>query len=221
MKCEIRTVIDLDDQDLINLIEKCKEKHKLAELIGRALNAYCYQSDKVPESRREVTGTEDADGGGAVPEAVARDLRSLTMQMAVLLNNVQSNHSYTMEAFGRLSNEVISIGRHAVVVPEQSPPFVANEGTELAVAEKVNEEEVEKVIQESKLSKPIQVVEEKVVADSEKVEETVPKPKQVAEETVVPKKTEVNNDEVDEDDDEEGLSADAAAALAAFLGGGG
>lgn len=219
MKCEIRTVIDLDDQDLINLIEKCKEKHKLAELIGRALNAYCYQSDKVPESRREVTGADDVDGNGAVPEAVARDLRSLTMQMAVLLNNVQSNHSYTMEAFGRLSSEVNSIGRHAVVVPEQSPPFVAGTGTELAVAEKVNEEEVEKVIQESRPSKPIQLVEEKVDTNSEKFEETVPKPKQVVEETVV-QKAETNNVD-DDDDEEEGLSADAAAALAAFLGGGG
>ena len=119
MKCEIRTVINLDDEDLLNLIEKCKEKHKLAELIEKALVAYCYQGERAPESKREVTGADDAS------DDLSHEIRSLAMQLAVISNNVQSNHSFVMEAIGRLSGAVEAAGQRTVIVPAQTGRVVA------------------------------------------------------------------------------------------------
>lgn len=211
MKCEIRTVINLDDEDLINLIEKCKEKHKLAELIEKALVTYCYQSDKTPESKRIPSNDEEV-----VPEALSKELRSLAVQLAVISNNVQSNHSYVMEAIGRLGNAVeqrpvvVSAPSYAATepvsggvpaihpVPEPGPsPMMSVGYTE----DTVKEEEPKSV----KVEEPEPVVEEKPKSVEKVVEEKVEeKPKASSS---------------DDDDDEEGLSPEAAALMAQFFGG--
>lgn len=207
MKCEIRTIINLDDEDLINLIEKCKEKHKLAELIEKALVTYCYQSDKTPESKRIPSNDEEV-----VPETLSKELRSLAVQLAVISNNVQSNHSYVMEAIGRLGN---AVEQRPIVV--SAPPYVATGSVDGAAldthsvpesapspvtdADFVEEEETKPV----KVEEPEPVVEEKPKSVEKVVEEKVEeKPKASS----------------DDDDDEEGLSPEAAALMAQFFGGG-
>lgn len=206
MKCDIRTVINLDDEDLINLIEKCKEKHKLAELIEKALVAYCYQGEKVPESRRESSGADS-------PNDLSRELKSLAMQLAVLSNNVQSNHTYTVEALGRLGGEINALGLRGVpMVPQAMPQTAPVQDAPLVMGGNDDEDDTEPTTN---------VVEVEEEPTPKVVEDTKPEPKQEAVETTEP--DEFVNDTKDdaEDEDDEGLSAEAAAALAAFLGGGG
>lgn len=218
-KCEIRTVINVDDDDLFNLIEKCKEKHKLAELIEKALNAYCYQGEKVPESKREVTGADDDVG---VPSEVSHELRSLAMQVAVLLNNVQSNHSYTMEAFGRLSAEIGAMNKQTVVVAQNTTESarVSSQPVKEDISSVVDIDEDDVLVQELPTT-PMEEVSEDEIADAlqEIVQEEKPveEPKPVVENKPAEVKSEENSDE----DDEDGLSAEALAAMKAFLSGGG
>lgn len=217
-KCEIRTVINVDDDDLFNLIEKCKEKHKLAELIEKALNAYCYQGEKVPESKREVTGADDV----GVPSEVSHELRSLAMQVAVLLNNVQSNHSYTMEAFGRLSAEIGAMNKQTVVVAQNTTESarVSSQPVKENISSVVDIDEDDVLVQELPTTPMEEVSEDEIVDALQEIvqeEKPVEEPKPVVEDKPAEVKSEENSDE----DDEDGLSAEALAAMKAFLSGGG
>lgn len=217
-KCEIRTVINVDDDDLFNLIEKCKEKHKLAELIEKALNAYCYQGEKVPESKREVTGADDV----GVPSEVSHELRSLAMQVAVLLNNVQSNHSYTMEAFGRLSAEIGAMNKQTVVVAQNTTESarVSSQPVKENISSVVDIDEDDVLVQELPTTPMEEVSEDEIVDALQEIvqeEKPVEEPKPVVENKPAEVKSEENSDE----DDEDGLSAEALAAMKAFLSGGG
>ena len=222
MKCDIRTVINLDDEDLVNLVEKCKEKHKLSELIERALVAYCYQSSKAPESKRLPVGEKESQSD------LAYEIRSLAMQLATLSNNVQSNHAYTIEAIGRLGGEIDSLGQRGVVqVVQQSipdakieqnmqkdGPLTKSEIEDLLGG--VSEDLVEdKTITDTVPDTFVQDVTEEIKEEpkKEKVAPTkkVEKPEKVAE-------TESTTDTDDEDDDDV-MSEETKALLAQFLGG--
>lgn len=216
MKCEIRTVINLDDEDLLNLIEKCKEKHKLAELIEKALVAYCYQGERAPESKREVTGADDAS------DDLSHEIRSLAMQLAVISNNVQSNHSFVMEAIGRLSGAVEAAGQRTVIVPAQTGRVVAP-----VTEEELDDFTVEHVTEthvatEDVMASPEVVTEQPQVAQpaAVKLTEEVPEEKPRKEEPKA-EDTPATTESADAagDDDEEGLSAETAALMAQFFGG--
>ena len=210
MKCEIRTVINLDDEDLLNLIEKCKEKHKLAELIEKALVAYCYQGERAPESKREVTGADDAS------DDLSHEIRSLAMQLAVISNNVQSNHSFVMDG------AVEAAGQRTVIVPAQTGRVVAP-----VTEEELDDFTVEHVTEthvatEDVMASPEIVTEQPQVAQpaAVKLTEEVPEEKPRKEEPKA-EDTPATTESADAagDDDEEGLSAETAALMAQFFGG--
>ena len=203
MKCEIRTVISLEDKDLLELVEKCKEKHRLAELIEKALTAYCYQGAKAPESKREVPKVSDGS------EELSRELRSLSAQLAVLSNNVQSNHSYVMEAVGRLNGVLSSAGRFVPVVGVQEQAAPDYEG-----AEEIREfpAGTEEVVEEPAVAK----VEEEL---SEHEQVKPERPDKAKEHMNVEEPPKAEEEELSEaEDEEEGLSEETAALMAQFLG---
>ena len=231
MRCEIRTTINIDDADLLELIEKCKEKHKLSELLEKALIAYCYQPPTELPSRVQRTSTVDT---GAVNADTLLDvmsnLRSLSAQVSLLSESMQSNHMYTVEAFGRLSGNLEMLGRQPVqVVTAQPTGQVVIERTEPAVtqmdetgfANKVDEDEDIPVMVEAG---EMVAVDEPPKVKPKKVEQMVEQQEQVANKTdqkaepVVEKPVESSTTDENGDGDDDEMSPEVMAMLAQFLG---
>ena len=218
MKVEIRTTINLDDKDLIKLIETCKEKHRLAELLERALVAYCYEANDSKEESASVPA-DTTDLGD-----VKNSLHSLSLQLASLAQAMKSNHLYTVEAIGRLSGEVGAISHVPVAIPAPvAMPLTANVETvgtlpieeekpvkEEPVAPNPNDE-FEDVIPEKKEEKP--KPEPKPEPKKAKAKESKPEPEPKSE----PGGTTLDDSEGDEDE----MSPEVASMLAQFFGGGG
>ena len=234
MKVEIRTTINLDDKDLIKLIETCKEKHRLAELLERALVAYCYEANDSKEESASVPA-DTTDLGD-----VKNSLHSLSLQLASLAQAMKSNHLYTVEAIGRLSGEVGAISHVPVAISAPvAMPLTANVetvGTLPIEEEKTVEEEpvtsnpddeFEDVVVETKEEKPEPKPEPKSEPKPEpkkaKVKESKPEskpePKSEPESEPKPEPGETTLDDSEGDEDE--MSPEVASMLAQFFGGGG
>lgn len=230
MKVEIRTTINLDDKDLIKLIETCKEKHRLAELLERALVAYCYEANDSKEESASVPA-DTTDLGD-----VKNSLHSLSLQLASLAQAMKSNHLYTVEAIGRLSGEVGAISHVPVAIPAPvAMPLTANVetvGTLPIEEEKTVEEEpvapnpndeFEDVVPEKKEEKPEPKPEPKSEPKKAKTKEPKPEPKPEPEKVKTkepesePGGTTPDGSEGDEDE----MSPEVASMLAQFFGGGG
>ena len=219
MKVEIRTTINLDDKDLIKLIETCKEKHRLAELLERALVAYCYEANDSKEESASVPA-DTTDLGD-----VKNSLHSLSLQLASLAQAMKSNHLYTVEAIGRLSGEVGAISHVPVAIPAQvAMPLTANVETveTLPIAEEktVKEEPVAlnpddefEDVAPKKEEKP----EPKPEPKKAKTKESKPESKSEPEPKPEPGGTTPDGSEGDEDE----MSPEVASMLAQFFGGGG
>lgn len=223
MKVEIRTTINLDDKDLIKLIETCKEKHRLAELLERALVAYCYEAN---DSKEESAGVpaDTTDLGD-----VKNSLHSLSLQLASLAQAMKSNHLYTIEAIGRLSGEVGAISHVPVAISAPvAMPLTANvetvgtlpiEEEKPVKAEPVApnpDDEFEDVAPEKKEEI---LVKEKPESKSEPKPEPKPEPKKAKVKEPEPVPDAEKSDDVEDDDDE--MSPEVASMLAQFFGGGG
>ena len=232
MKVEIRTTINLDDKDLIKLIETCKEKHRLAELLERALVAYCYEANDSKEESASVPA-DTTDLGD-----VKNSLHSLSLQLASLAQAMKSNHLYTVEAIGRLSGEVGSLSHVPVAISAPvAMPLTANveavETLPMKEEKTVKEEpvapnpddEFEDVVSDKSSTKKEEIfVEEKPEPKSEsektKVKESKPEPKSESKKTKV-KESEPEPKSDDSEGDEDEMSPEVASMLAQFFGGGG
>ena len=235
MRCEIRTTINIDDADLLELIEKCKEKHKLSELLEKALIAYCYQPPTELPSRVQRTSTVDT---GAVNADTLLDvmsnLRSLSAQVSLLSESMQSNHMYTVEAFGRLSGNLEMLGRQPVQVVTAQPTGqgvtervepAATQTDEIGFANKVDEDEDIPVMVEAgemvAVDEPSKVKPKKVEQVIEQQEPVTDKAEQKAEqkvEPVVEKPVESSTTDENGDGDDDEMSPEVMAMLAQFLG---
>jgi outer membrane biosynthesis protein TonB len=144
------------------------------------------------------------------------------MQLAVISNNVQSNHSFVMEAIGRLSGAVEAAGQRTVIVPAQTGRVVAP-----VTEEELDDFTVEHVTEthvatEDVMASPEIVTEQPQVSQpaAVKLTEEVPEEKPRKEEPKA-EDTSATTESADAegDDDEEGLSAETAALMAQFFGG--
>lgn len=218
MKVEIRTTINLDDKDLIKLIETCKEKHRLAELLERALVAYCYEAkDSKEESASATADTTDLGD-------VKNSLHSLSLQLASLAQAMKSNHLYTVEAIGRLSGEVGAISHVPVTISAPvAMPLTANVET----VETLPIEEEKTVKEEPVASNPEDEFEDVTVEKKEEKPEPKPEPKKAKVKEPKPEskpepKPEPGGTTLDDSEgDEDEMSPEVASMLAQFFGGGG